>query len=119
MTAWKQHERDTAKDWGCRGRAPVCSQETHGDVFDQEVYIECKKLSPPHYNPLFNLFKDTRKKAEAEGKFPVLSIKQMHFAGRLYTVHSDDMEEACKLYLERNGYVVIREPDYDPFPDIR
>ena len=65
-------ERVVAKAFGTT-RAPVCNNTTHSDTFSDRFYVEVKtrkKLG------LWALYEDTKQKAEAEHKIPVVAMKE-------------------------------------------
>ena len=79
VSNWKGFERVVAKAFGTT-RAPVCNNVTHSDTFSEKFYVEVKtrkKLG------LWALYEDTKKKAEAEHKIPVIALKEKGKTGFL------------------------------------
>lgn len=101
---FKGMERQVAKDFHTT-RAPVCNNQTHSDTFQETLYIECKKRKNMY---IWNLFKDTKKKAKAENKIPMCAIKETGKKGYLVVCRPEDLWPiACEhiiggLIIEQN-----------------
>ena len=84
VSNWKGFERVVAKAFGTT-RAPVCNNVTHSDTFSEKFYVEVKtrkKLG------LWALYEDTKKKAEAEHKIPVVALKEKGKRGFLIVTNA-------------------------------
>lgn len=86
---WKAFERTVASFFGSVRTALSGgnSKVTRSDTHHPDLYIECKYRARCS---LHTLYEDTKKKAEAEGKIPILCTKQKNSTGFLVTVHSSD-----------------------------
>lgn len=106
--AWKQFERDVASTFSCK-RVPLSgSNSGHGTSSDSlhgELYIECKYRQRFE---LWTLFEDTEKKARAEGKLPVVAIKQKGAKGFLLLVRPEDLEKVTSIKNKTQGPVALQ-----------
>ena len=89
---WKGSEREVAKAFDTT-RAPVCNNLTHSDTFHLSCYIEVKKRKRFW---IWGLFEDTKKKALAEKKIPIVAIKQKGKKGFLILLRPEDIKEVSK-----------------------
>jgi hypothetical protein len=86
---WKQRERDIAHFFGGE-RTPLSggnSKHTCGDVIHDKLYVEVKYRAK---HTLYTLWDDTKKKADKEGKTPVVCICEKGRPGFLIVAHCDD-----------------------------
>lgn len=81
-----------------------CSDSTH-----PSLYLECKLRAKHAARALYD---DTRTKAKKEGKIPVLALADKGRPGMLICVHSDDLEDFTKLFLDtRESANAVRRGD--------
>jgi len=88
---WKKGEDRLAKLFGTT-RRPLSggnSKTGRDDSLHPRLFIESKHTQR---SSLWTLYRDTRKKARAEGRIPVIGIHQIHCKGILIVIHSDDLE---------------------------
>ncbi len=92
---WKKLEQKIAKSFG-GVRNPLsggASRHTRGDVIHEKYYIECKlraKLS------VWEWFRKVEENAKAEGKMPILALKEKSKKGQLVLVRVEDISRLCK-----------------------
>jgi hypothetical protein len=96
---WKSRERQIARDFGgerqrlsgSSGRpGDSCSDSTH-----EKLYIEAKHSKKPW--AAANLYRDTAKKAKAEGKIPMVALTEHGRPGYLLVVHSSDLLAIARM----------------------
>jgi len=88
---WKNLERKAAKTLGGE-RNPLSgssSRHTSGDVIHDRFYVECKYRQ--HWT-ITTMFEDVRTKAKAEGKIPLLIIKEKSKHGELVVMDIRDFQ---------------------------
>lgn len=95
--AWKAFERRAAELFGgirsaFSGAQPQVTG-TRGDVRHPHLFIECKYRQR---HSIAALMKDTRIKADAERKIPVIVLKEHGQRGCIIAVHSDDLDRLSK-----------------------
>ena len=89
---WKETEREVAAAFGTT-RAPVSNNLTHSDTFQEKLYIEVKKRNRFW---IWTLFEDTKKKAKAEKKIPIVCIKAKNQRGFLIIVRPCDLAKVAE-----------------------
>jgi hypothetical protein len=117
---WKQVERRTARFFGCE-RTPLSGMNsghnTHSDSLHPYLYVECKSTSKAtqrktFLHHLWDLWKDSKVKADLEHKAPVLALHLKHQEGFLLVINSTDMPTFVSEYLAARGL----ELDADDIP---
>ena len=102
---WKKRERQVAKFFGCK-RTPLSGQnsghETSSDVLHPHLYVEQKHRKS---HAIINLWDDTAKKAEKEGKIPVVTLTQKGRPGFWVLVKSSDLMSVSNI----RGNVILEE----------
>ncbi len=88
---WKQLERDVAAAFGVvRNRVSgAVDQLTRGDVVHRRIYFECK-YSKRH--AIVTLMKETRRRADVEGKIGVVVLQEAGNKTRYYLVAERDID---------------------------
>lgn len=95
VSVWKAVERRIANWWGTE-RTPLSGQSsrhTHSDTLHQTLYIEVKQRKTMG---IFNIFRDTEKKAKKEGKIPVVCLQEKNKKGFLVVMKSTDIEQIIR-----------------------
>jgi len=59
--------------------------------------------------PLFPLYQDAKKKADAEGKVPVIGIQQAKRHGILLCIHSSDLKAVVIEWAKTHGFELKRK----------
>lgn len=105
--AWKQAERRIAKFFGAERNSLSGgnSKMTRSDSTHDKLFIETKL--DRQRSALHTLFSDTAKKAKLEEKLPVVVTQKARTKSTLITVHKDDLERFCKLFLRSKGYRLL------------
>lgn len=101
--AWKKHERAAAREIGAErsvgsgslGRA----DRSRSDSTDGRIYLECKHSRRRTHAQ--SLMDDTHGKAKAEGKVPLVCLKESGRHGRLWVVRSQDVAEIVAIWVAR------------------
>jgi hypothetical protein len=99
MAAWKQAERRLAALFGTR-RRPLSGGNSGGgrdDAMHDRLFIE-NKWRKKHST--WTLYRDTKEKATAEGKTPVIGLQEKYKSGILLVIHTDDLETVLLEYLK-------------------
>lgn len=88
--AWKAAERRIAKFLGVERNALSGgnSKVTRSDTLHPEIYLESKWSAR---SSLWTLWKDTKKKAQAEGKIPVVCQFLKSHEGAILSIHIKDL----------------------------
>jgi len=94
---WKVFERQVATFFKTVRNAlsGINSKVTSSDSLHSDLYIECKYRAK---SSIHTLYEDTKKKAKAEGKLPVICLKQKNSSGFLIVVHSDDYRKLLEVH---------------------
>lgn len=91
-TTWKRFERTVALFFGAK-RVPLSGSNsghgTNSDSLHPLVYIESKYRK--HAFSVVDLFLDTERKAEREGKIPVVALKQKDVEGYFLMIRPEDL----------------------------
>lgn len=89
---WKSRERKVAADFGTK-RTPLSGinsgHNTHSDSLHDKIYIECK-LRKKH--TCLTLYRDTKEKADAEHKTPLVALMEKGKQGYWLLLHVDDIQ---------------------------
>jgi len=107
---WKGFERDLAKLFGTE-RNPLSgsnSKHTGSDTLHPYLYVEAKKRKS---FALFELYRDTKRKARKEDKTPVVAIKETGRPQVLLLIDPDDLPRVCDCYLEAKRARIDMEID--------
>jgi len=108
---WKSKERQIAKYFGClRQRLSGSSgrdDETASDSTHATLFLEVKYRAKHATRELHDA---TRKKADKEGKLPVVCLASKGKAGFLVCFHSDDLETVL-------AEILASKYPPDPLPD--
>jgi len=92
-STWKKFERKVAKALGGQ-RTPLSgslSRHTSGDVIHPIFYIECKyRADIRGFNALRVFKEEVEPKAKAEGKIPLLVVKEKGKKGELVVLRFED-----------------------------
>ena len=86
--AWKAFERRAAAFFGGK-RCPVLGTETRADVDHETLFIECKQRVK---HSVVTLWDNTKRRADKEGKVPVVCLSEKNRPGFWIVVHSDDLQ---------------------------
>jgi len=87
--SWKRDERQVASALGGE-RNPLsgsASRHTAGDVIHPTFYVECKRRKRWS---VWALYEDVKRRAEREGKVPLLTLKQYRKQGHLVVLSLAD-----------------------------
>jgi len=94
---WKRFERIVASFFGSR-RTPLSGSNsghnTQSDTLHPDIYVEAKFRSD---FSVYTLFQDTKKKAKAENKIPVVALKKKGTNGFLLLIEMDDLTKLSDL----------------------
>lgn len=96
--AWKAAERRVAAIFGSR-RTPLSggnSAHTRSDSLHDKLFIETKQRKT---HTVWSLFDSVRHLAKRERKLPVIALDRTRSPGCLIVIHSDDLDDFCKLVL--------------------
>jgi len=85
--AWKAFERRVAAFFG-GVRCPVLGTETQADVTHESLFIECKQRQK---HSVVTLWDNTKRRADNEGKTPVVCLSEKNRKGFWIVVHSEDL----------------------------
>jgi hypothetical protein len=94
--AWKKFEVLVGKFFGTR-RNPLSgsnSGHTHSDTLHDNLFIECKYRAE---SALDTLYQEVEKKADEEGKVPVICLKKKKAKGFFIVLHSTDFPTVFEL----------------------
>jgi hypothetical protein len=87
--SWKAFERRVASFFGGK-RCPVLGDDTNADVTHETLFIECKQRQK---HSVVTLWDSVKKRAQKEGKTPVVCLSEKNRPGFWIVVHSDDLTE--------------------------
>jgi len=105
MTArgtWKARERKVAREFGTE-RTPLSgggSRHTRSDSLHEKIYME-QKLRQVH--SAVTLWRDTKKKADAEKKVPMCVLVEKGKQGYWLLCHSTDFKKIVEEYIKVLG----------------
>jgi hypothetical protein len=85
--AWKAFERRVATYFG-GVRCPVLGTDTKADVNHETLFVECKQRAK---HTVVTLWDTVKKRADKEGKTPVVCLSEKNRPGFWIVVHSDDL----------------------------
>lgn len=103
-SCWKSFERLVA-DFFATKRVPLSGMNsghnTNSDTLHENLYVECKlrnKMS------IFALFKDTKSKADNEGKVPVVAVKEKGSPKNDYLliIRAEDLQKVAEYARKSN-----------------
>jgi hypothetical protein len=100
---WKKHERQAAAIFGtrrkigsgCQGR----DDATRSDSNHPTLFIECKTRARSAVRSLMN---DTAELAKAEGKVPILALRETGKPGAVWCVRQQDLDAMVVAYAAAN-----------------
>ena len=97
---WKQRERQIADDFGTKRNPLSGSMSGHSssDSLSDTFYLESKLRANP---PGWNLFIDTRSKAEKEEKIPIVVLSKKYHQDKIAMIEYDFLLELLK----KSGYL--------------
>lgn len=102
-SCWKSFERVVAKMFGTT-RVPLSGSNsghgTNSDSLHKTLYIECKVRGK---SATYSLFLDTLEKAKAEGKIPIVAVKQKNTKGFLLVIRPEDLVQISKELSDEQG----------------
>lgn len=92
-SAWKAHERRTAKSLG--GKRIACSGtgDIKGDVLHDQFHIECKLRAKLSIYPWYNKAKE---EAKESGKMPMLVVRQKYKHLDLVVLSIEDFNKVLR-----------------------
>lgn len=98
-SSWKRRERQAAAIFGTTRNALSGgnSKLTRSDSLHDHLFVETK-LAARH--AVWTLYDETKPKARAEEKTPVITLCRKGSPGVIICVHSDDFEKVARIFLE-------------------
>jgi hypothetical protein len=110
---WKRAERTVANFFGTRRRPLSGGNQGEGyrdDTMHPDLHIEVKYS---RVQPIMKLFRDTKAKADKEGKHPVIGLVEKGAKGFLLVVHSNNLKAVLRALLEarKNGKLKPKDQD--------
>lgn len=105
---WKKAERRLARFFGSERRPLSGGNQGTGlrdDGMHEALHLESKYSA---YTPLFTLYRETRNKANAEDRTPVIGLFEKAKPGMLLCIHSSDFEQVVIEWAKANGMKLVR-----------
>lgn len=111
--AWKDRERQAARFWGAeRNVGSGCDFRLRGsrsDSVHDVLYLEVKLRAK---FATWTLWRETKARAEVEGKVPVVMLAEKFREGQLIVVHTADLDELLRQrWRARFGAIALEKLD--------